>query len=122
MTASRERTLFVSSRTIPETFRLPYIGPDPSKLSTAPFELILNQQMLGGGQCRLTVSFDPKKGHTMQDSSWYTFWEAVVAINAMCIRNGQRGRWLSIGSTIGQCANRKFVSVLTALRRPSREH
>ena len=51
----------------------------------------------------LAVSLQKKKGEPLEFSSWYTVWQAVVAINAMCIRNGQRGKWLSIGHTIGMC-------------------
>ena len=102
MEASRDLTLFVSGLTIPQSFRLPYTESDPGKLSTVPFELELNQEMTGGGECRLSVSIDSTKGPLIQHGSWYTIWEAMVAINAMCIRNGQRGRWLSIGYSTGK--------------------
>ena len=26
-------------------------------------------------------------------SSWYRFWEAATAINAMCVRHGKAGYW-----------------------------
>ena len=120
MTASRDVTLFVAGSTIPESFRLPFTEIDPSKLSTAPLKLNLNQSMIGGGGCRITVSIDLTKTHLLQYSSWYTFYEAMVAINTMCIRNGQRGRWLSIGPNIGECANCTFDSNLTTSRRPFR--
>ena len=30
-------------------------------------------------------------------SSWYTFWEAATAINAMCVGTGKAGIWAGIG-------------------------
>ena len=32
-------------------------------------------------------------------SSWYRFWEAAVAINAMCVRDGKAGSWEGIGES-----------------------
>lgn len=30
-------------------------------------------------------------------SSWYTFWAAATAINAMCVGAGKAGLWANIG-------------------------
>ncbi len=41
---------------------------------------------------------DPKKADT---SVWYKFWDATVAINAMCIRNGYKsGIWSDLGELL----------------------
>ena len=120
MNASSELTPFMSRSMVPGSFRLPYKELDPCKLPVSPFKSELTVCWIVGGGCELGVSFDSKMRYPVQYSSWYTIWQAVVAINAMCIRNGQRGRWLSIGYTIGTCADRISVSMLNALRRPSR--
>ena len=55
---------------------------------------------IAGGGCLLTVSFPDKEPERLQMSSWYVVWQAVVAINAMCIRSGQSGKWNSLGHSI----------------------
>ncbi len=36
-------------------------------------------------------------GASVDGLSWYGMWEASVAINAMCIRNGRNGVWRGAG-------------------------
>lgn len=55
-----------------------------------------------GGECKLELFFDPSMPYVIQYSKWYTVWQAVVAINAMCIRNGQSGEWRSLGIDISK--------------------
>lgn len=33
-------------------------------------------------------------------SSWYAFWEAATAINAMCVGTGKAGLWAGLGEYI----------------------
>ena len=109
MNASSKLAPFVSRHLSTESILLPHTTLDPGtypKTSSVMFqqELALIQMMKAGGGCRLKVSFDARIRDPLQFSSWYTIWQAVVAINSMCIRIGQRGRWLSIGYTVGEWA------------------
>ena len=108
MNASSKLTPFVSSLWTTDSILLPHTTLDPGtspKTSSVMFqqELALIQMVKAGGGCRLELSFDPRIRDPIQFSSWFTIWQAVVAINSMCIRNGQSGRWLSMGYTIGEC-------------------
>lgn len=75
---------------------------------------------IAGGACRLEISFDESRLNPVQFSSWFTIWQAVVAINAMCVRNGQRGRWLSVGYSTGECCSQVLSPALTSPSRLSR--
>lgn len=50
------------------------------------------------GLCTMLVS---TRAPNQEDTSvWYKFWDAAVAINAMCIRKGQSGIWDDLGKPL----------------------
>lgn len=126
MDASLEPRQFTGQKLAPESVLLPYTEADPGKFLVAVFKwsqqgLTQTPTVKAGGGCGLNISFD-KKRHPLQYSNWYTVWQVVVAINAMCIRNGQRGRWLSIGYNIGECVEHHPILALTLPCRQDRDY
>lgn len=127
MDASMEPRQFTMQHVAPDSVLLPYREVDPGQFPIALLEWsqqrpTLTPTLKAGGGCGLSISFDKGIRHPSQFSNWHTVWQVVVAINAMCIRNGQRGRWLSIGYTIGECVEHHPVPVLTLPCRQFRYH
>lgn len=127
MNASLEPRQFTRQQLAAESILLPYTEVDPGKFSAALFKwsqerLTPTRTLKAGGGCGLNISFDKKKRHPLQYSNWYTVWQVAVAINAMCIRTGQRGRWLSIGHGICEWVEHHMDPALTLLFRQYRYH
>lgn len=50
------------------------------------------------GLCTMIIS--TRTATQVDTSVWYKFWDAAVAINAMCIRKGQFGIWDDLGKPL----------------------
>ena len=66
---------------------------------SVPFGLTID--IIDGNRCALIISILSHESQS-QPSSWYTVWQAVVAINAQCIRRGMSGFWADLGTDISR--------------------
>lgn len=91
---------------------LPYFKSGKACILRPSVALRLTRDIIDGNRCALKITILSQESQS-QASSWSTVWQAVVAINAQCIRRGMSGFWADLGTDISRMIIRIRACIFT---------